>query len=64
MEIWTVDSKLPGDLIPSLWFFNWYPEELLMPTAAAELVWIMPMPRGGEGQLSELFGTGRAEEHS
>lgn len=39
MEVWTVDYKLPGDLIPSLWFSNWCPEELLILTVAAELEW-------------------------
>lgn len=29
MGIWTVDSELPGDLIPSLWFCD-YPDELLV----------------------------------
>lgn len=26
--IWTVDSELPDDLIPSLWFCDWYTEVL------------------------------------
>lgn len=30
MGVWTVDSELPGDLIPSLWFCDWYPDELLV----------------------------------
>lgn len=38
MGVWTVDSELPGDLIPSLWFCDWYPDELLVPPGSGASV--------------------------
>lgn len=47
--------KSPSNLIPFIWFSNWYPGGLVILAVTTELEWITPMPSEREGQA---FGPG------